>query len=248
MRHQTLPTLAVVGLALMSCRVAKSLPDADADADAELSVAIAAREKGDLRTALEHAQKAVVLAPKMTKAHFTAGEIADDMCIPNAQPGPDDRICGIAIQEYTKALELDSSHGEALKNLAYLLYQFYKWDESKSYYRRALALHPDDPELLGAVAGMDYRRIVPDVMETKGRLGLGPKKPLIQFPACTEVRGRNQARFEEAIALLMRALQIRKNNAELRGYLSVLYFLRAETQCGTDPLIKPTRKARGRGV
>jgi len=43
------------------------------------------------------------------------------MCMPNAEPGPDVRICGLVIPEYKKTLELDPSHQEALKGLAYFL-------------------------------------------------------------------------------------------------------------------------------
>ncbi|MBZ5673996.1 MAG: tetratricopeptide repeat protein [Acidobacteriia bacterium] len=229
MRNRTLRLLGALSFALASCRSAKVHVS---DAEAELTVASAAREKGDFRAALEHAQKAVVLAPRMIQAHFTVGEIADVMCLPNAQPGPDDRTCGLAIEEYKTTLQLNPSHGEALKDFAFLLFQFGKSDESESYYRKALALHPDDPGLLGAVAGMDFRRIAPDVVETKVRLGLGAKKALIQSPACADVRDRNQARFEESIALLLRALEISKNNPEFQTYLGALYSLRAEIQCG----------------
>lgn len=203
---------------------------------------MAARDKGDYRAALQHAQKAVVLAPKMIKAHFALGRTADEMCFSRAEPGANDQICGLAIQEYKKTLELDASHGEAMKNLAYVLYQFYRWDEAESYYRMALALHPDDPELLGAVAAMGYRRIVPDVMNTRARLKLGRKRRLIYSSACRELRDKNQARIDEGIALLMRALAIRNNNSELKEYLSVLFFLRAEIQCGNRPAYQADMK------
>jgi tetratricopeptide (TPR) repeat protein len=229
MRNRTLRLLGVLSFALTSCRLAKVQVS---DAEAELTIAKAAHEKGDFRTALAHGQNAVALAPGMANAHFAVATFADDLCLPKAEPGPDDQTCGMAIQEYKKVLELDSSHAEALKSLAFLSYQFGKMDESEGYYRKDLALHPDDPELLAAVAGMNYRRIAPDVMETKARLGLGPKEALIQSSACVEVRERNQARFEEDIALLLRALEISRNNFEFQAYLGALYLLRAEIQCG----------------
>src|SRR5579872_476805 len=229
MKNRSLRLLAALNFALTSCRSTRvQVPNAEA----EIAIAEAAHEKCDFRDALVHAQNAVALAPKMTKAHLAVATFADDLCLPNAQPGPDDRICGLAVDEYRHTLELDPSYGEALRNLAYLLYQFNRLDESESYYRKALALHPDDPELMGGVAALDYVRIAPDVIGTKARLGLGRKKTLIQSAACAEVRDRNRARFDEAMALLTRAEQIRSNNSELKAYLGALYRVRAEIQCG----------------
>lgn len=225
MRNRTLRFLGALSFSLASCRSAKVQVS---NAERELTLATTAREKGDFPAALEHAQTAVVLAPGMTQAHFTVAEIADSMCLPNAQPGPDDRICGLADHEYRQTLERDGSHRQALKNLAYLLYEFNRLDESESYYRKALALQPDDPELMGGVAALDYFRIAPDIITVKAQ----QKIPLIQSPACIEVRERNQARLEEGIALLTRAVQITSNHSELKSYLGVLYSLGAEVQCG----------------
>ncbi len=207
-------------------------------ADAELAVSRAAREKGDYNAALLHAQMAVSLSPQMTEAHFTLGSIADDMCIPNAQPGPDERLCGLAIQEYKKVLELDASHADALKNLAYLLYQFYRLEESENYYRQGLALYPDDPEDLCGVAVFDYYHSASDVSKTKAELNLSLKTPLIGSPLCSEVRQSNQARVGEGIALLSRALQFRSDDLDLMGHLSALYYVRAEIQYGNREAYK----------
>jgi tetratricopeptide (TPR) repeat protein len=69
----------------------------------------------------------------------------------------------MAIQEYNRVIQLQASHSDALKNLAYLMYQFNRLDESGGLYRRALALHADDPELLSAVAATNIHRVWPDL-------------------------------------------------------------------------------------
>jgi tetratricopeptide (TPR) repeat protein len=53
--------------------------------------------------------------------------------------------CNLAIQEYEKVLNLDASHRETLRNLAYLLYQIYRLQEPGGYYRKGLSSYPDDP-------------------------------------------------------------------------------------------------------
>jgi len=230
MRRRVLPALWVFSLVLTSCRTT-SVANPDTTAGAQLAAAIALYEKGDLSSAREHVEKAIALAPKMVEAHLLLGRIADDMCLPNAQPGPNEPLCRLAEQEYKTVLELDASHVDALKNLAYRLYDFARVDESEAFYRRGLALYPEDPDLLCGVAAISFHRVWPDIMKVKARLNLEADAPMIQFPSCPEVREKHRNRVDEGIALLIRAMQ-RINDPNLIGYLSVFYRMRAEIQCG----------------
>jgi tetratricopeptide (TPR) repeat protein len=201
-------------------------------AESEFAAGISEREKGKYPAALEHLQRAVALDQHMVKAHFVLATTADEMCLPNAQPCPDMHKCGLAIQEYNRVIELDASNADASKNLAYLIYQFNRLDESESLYRRALALHADDPELLCAVAATTIHRVWPDLAAARAGMNLPAERPLIDSPLCKELRNRNEARIEEGLTLLMRALPIRKNNLDVMAYLSAIHMERAEIQCG----------------
>jgi len=191
---------------------------------------MAAQEKGDYRSALQHAQKAVDLAPSMTKAHFALALTAWALSGPESNPSRE--MGSIVIREYKKVLELDPSHAEASMNLAYFSYSFGKRDEAERYYRKALALRPNDPEAACGVAALGVQRGWTDVAQSKNKLNLPLKKPLIDFPSCREVRERNLAGFEESLALLTRALEVSPENLDLMGFLSFLYTGRAEIQCG----------------
>jgi tetratricopeptide (TPR) repeat protein len=202
------------------------------EATAELALSSAEQQKGDYPAALKHAQKAIALKPDMVSAHFAAAVIADGMCIPNAQPGPNMRECNLAIQEYKRVLEIDASHQEASKDLAYLLWQFGR-EESEAFYRKALALNPNDPEALAAVAAIDANRSWKEIALRKAALPV--EKSLIGFSWCSEIREKNVARVNEGISLLTKALGIKNDNIEFMGWLSQLYKTRAEIQCGNPP-------------
>ncbi len=223
----------IVGLALISFLAAPAAGPQAPTADDELAAGISAREKGDNEAALRHLRHAVVLGPQMATTHFALGVTADDLCFSTAGPRPSAPLCELAIREYKNVLELDSSHEQALKNLAYLLYQFDRLDESESYYRKNLALHPDDPELLCAVASIDSQRIWRDVAAARAGLQ-SSESSLVESPSCREVRNRNQARVEEGLTLLTRAVRIREKNLDLLGFLSGFYFALAEIQCGNQ--------------
>lgn len=194
--------------------------------EAEYAAGISVREKGDYRAALQHLRRAVDLDPTMTNARFALATVAEDLCTPNGG-----ELCELTIREYKAVLELDASREGVLRKLAYQLYSANRLDESESYYRSDLARHPDDPELLCAVAAVGFQRVWRDVARTKGELGLRPGEPLIQSPSCDAARERNWDRIEEGIALLTRALRVRNRNSGLMGYLSVFYVARAEIQC-----------------
>ena len=150
----------------------------------ELALSSAAREKGDYRTALKHAQQALTWNPEIASTQFAVGTLAKGMCIPNAQPGPNMRECNLAIEEYERVLQIDGSHKEAAKDLAFLLWQFNR-QESEGYYRKALALDPNDPEALAALGALDATR-----------------------SWCSEVRENNLARVNQGTSLLIKASRI----------------------------------------
>ena len=82
------------------------------EAAKELALSSAARENGDYPIALKYAQKAVASNPGLAGAHFAVARIADDMCYPSANPGPDMRLCNLAMEEYRRVLQIDGSHQE----------------------------------------------------------------------------------------------------------------------------------------
>ena len=224
-------------VALMSCLITQVARPQGEDANSEFEAGISAKDKGDVNTALRHLQRAVALDPEMIKAHFAIGSIAELWCYGSHG----EELCKLALGEYEKVLELDASRDDLFKNIAYAYYYFDHLDQAESYYRKALGLDPDDPEALGGVAAMDQRRVTRNVVTAKIEQRVPSENPLIDSPFCQEVRQMNLARIEEAIGLLTRALQIRNNDLDLMGYLSLLLRNRADIQCGNPKAYKADR-------
>jgi tetratricopeptide (TPR) repeat protein len=216
-------------VALAACTSSVKKPQIS-EAATELALSTAARQKGDYRTALKYAQKAVASNPEMAGAHFAVGRIADDMCFPDAQPGPNMRECNVAIEEYKRVLQIEGSDKEASKDLAFLLWRFGR-EESEVYYRKALALDPNDPDALAAIAAINASRSWKEVVLGKVHAGVSTETPLISFSGCSEIRQNNLTRVNEGISFLTKALQIKSDNVEFMAWLSELYMTRAEIQC-----------------
>jgi tetratricopeptide (TPR) repeat protein len=223
----------------MSCLITPAARSQVEAADAEFEAGISAKDKGDVNGAIQHLQRAVALDPKMIKAHFAIGAIAELWCYGSEG----EALCKLALKEYTKVLELDGSRNDVLKNIAYGSYVVDQIDQAESYYRKALTLDPNDPEALGGVAAIDQRRAYRDEVGAKIEHKVPLEKPLIDSPSCEEVRQRNLARIEEGIALLTRALRIHTDESSLMSFLSALYRHRAEIQCGNPRAYKADKSA-----
>lgn len=230
---------SVLVLALAAC-APQTKKHKTSEATAELALSSAARQKGDQAAALKHAQRAIALNPEMVNAHFAAAEIASDMCVPNALPRPNVRECNLALEEYTRVVQLDPSHEEALKHLAYLLWQLGR-DGSEAYYRKALSLNANDPEVLAGIAAIDWRQSRDEVRQPGAEAGIPAGRPSIGSPWCAELRRNHIDRVNEGISLLTKALQVQGGNAGLMAWLSQFYDTRAEMHAPTPRHIVRTR-------
>ena len=78
--------------------------------------------------------------------HFYLASAYEMMC-----PGSDcdSRWSELAVEQYTRVLELDPSHKEALKSMASVLYRLQsieRIDQAEGLYRRAAKLDANDPK------------------------------------------------------------------------------------------------------
>jgi tetratricopeptide (TPR) repeat protein len=180
--------------------------------------------------AIQHLDQVIFLEPSATAGHFYLALAYDRMC--DSSPNPcDPHWSELAIQEYSRVLELDPSHKDALKSIASLLYRLARLDDAERLYRKAAKLDANDPEALYAIAVFDWVRTYRVLVEARARLNLPQKQPLIDLPACHEIRAKNLAEVEEGLTLLTTTLQL-VSYVEPQVYMAVLYRERAELQCG----------------
>ena len=229
--------LGLLNFVLLICIANSVAISQTLSADEEFALGMSANSKGEADAALIHLQRAIVLDPGMTRAHFALGATFDLWCGTNS-----DR-CALAIQEYKKTLELDAFHKDALKGLAYALYSVNLLDESEDYYRKVLALDSNDPAALCGVVAITSQRSWRDVAVTKSKYQMSKGERFQDTNSCHEMRGRNLARVEEGIGLITKAFQVRNNSADLTGYLSYLYTIRSEIQCGNAQEYKKDKVA-----
>ena len=213
---------------IVSCTLASAGYSQSSTADAEFAAGTAAEAKGDAGGALPHLKRAATLDPKMTKAYFAIGSIAEGWC------GVDDGdpLCQVAIDAYQELIALEPSREDAWKRLAYASYGIYRIDQAEIDYRRAFSLDPNDPEVLGGLAALDMQAANRNVAQARVEHKVVKGRELIGSPFCGQVREGNLARVNEGIALASKAREVKNKNVALMSFLGALYATRAQLQCG----------------
>jgi Flp pilus assembly protein TadD len=220
-------------LFLLSFRFFAQVPDAQSD----LLVGIRAYENAAYKEAVEHLERAILLAPTSTMAHmYLAGAYSERYCetceFDSEQTSKiNDHWRVLAIAEYKKVLELDASNTQALNSLAHRYYRQADLDEAERYYRKTIEIDPSNSEALYTLAVIDWERSYRLRMQKRVELKLTQKQRLIGLSACTEIRAENLARVDEAIALMKRALQA-LDVGEAMVYMALFYRERADVECG----------------
>ncbi|MFQ5622455.1 MAG: tetratricopeptide repeat protein [Paracoccaceae bacterium] len=137
--HRILPVLAL-GLFLAACDTAEER------AQAHYERAKTLLAEGEVQKAIVEFRNVFKLNGKLVAARMDFA----DLMLEQGQPGK-------AIAHYNLIVELEPRNLDARRKLSALMLQFQKWDSAERHLKAALKEAPDDPELLGMRASLDYR-------------------------------------------------------------------------------------------
>ncbi|MFH0881497.1 MAG: tetratricopeptide repeat protein [bacterium] len=125
-----------------------------------------------------------------------------------------------AISVLVHAIELDSTNITNLVNLGYILHENQDWDKAESVYGRALALAPEDPQVLNNFAYMlaVSERHLPDALTYIQRaLELQPENA-----SYIDTKGWilfKMGKAQEALEVLQKAVDLDDSNPEILDHL-----------------------------
>src|SRR5499427_6850615 len=106
-----------------------------------------------------------------------------------------------------------------------------KFDDAKTYYRKALEADPNDPEPYYSVAVIDWTQTYQPRMEERAKLGLKPEEPLKDKKVCASLKDKNMPNVQDGIDNLNKALQLRPDYDDAMAYMNLMYRERADIQC-----------------
>jgi len=128
-------------------------------------------------------------------------------------------------------LEHDAKNVNSIKGIAYLYLQMKRFDDAKTYYRKAIEADPNDPEPYYSIAVIDWTQSYQPRMEERAKLGLKPEERLKDKKVCEGLRDAHQDVVKDGISMLDQALKLRPDYDDAMAYMNLMYREKADLEC-----------------
>lgn len=215
--------LAIAGVAQDEAKV--SARDA-------VSEGVQAFRQAHYEDAIERFEQAVALDPGLVVARMYLATTYLQVFQPGVDTPENVILATKALYQYSEILRSNPSDVASLKGVAYLQLQLNNFEEARQTYAKAIALDPADPELLYAAAVANWSMADREIAAEKAKLDAESEYSMILSDGCSDVRAKSLAVVDSGIAMLNKAISLRKDYADAMAYMDALYRLRADLECG----------------
>src|SRR5450755_430320 len=201
----------------------------------QLNKGVQSYKNAKYEEAINHFQKAVSLDPSLVNARLYLATALAQQVVQGVTTPENVQSAEQAIDQYKQVLERDPKNINSVKGIAYLYLQIQKFDDAKTYYRKAIEVDPNDPEPYYSVAVIDWTQSYQPRMEERAKAGLKPDEWIMKDKGnkkiCEMLREKNTGVIEDGIAMLQKALQLRPDYDDAMAYLNLMYRERGDLQC-----------------
>jgi tetratricopeptide (TPR) repeat protein len=206
-------------------------------ARSDLNKGVQAYKSAKYDQAISFFKDAVDLDPSLVNARLYLATAYAQQFVPGVDSPDNNKSAEAAIDQYQQVLKLQPAREQqinSLKGIAYLYLQMKKFDQAKEYYRKAIDLDPNDPELDYSIAVIDWTQVYQPRMQLWAEQGLKPTDELKSAKACQQLKQSNEDKVNEGLQLLEKAVKMRPEYPDAMAYLNLLYREKAHIDCG-DP-------------
>jgi tetratricopeptide (TPR) repeat protein len=231
--------LVAIGFGALGCAKLKARD--------ELNKGVAAYRDGKYDQAIEDFKDAKENDPTLTNARLYLATAYATQYIPGAPSDENVRMGQAAVQEFQDVLTADANNisaidgiGSILFNMAGTPYTRARFEESKTYHKRHIALRPEDPEPYYWIGVIDWTLTYRSNLEMRGnwRLAHAGKPLKDEDPMPPDVRGayiqENGQLIDEGIDDLKKALELRPDYDDAMAYLNLLLRRKADEAATPD--------------
>jgi tetratricopeptide (TPR) repeat protein len=234
-RIETGPMISrfVLMASLLLCLAVPGVAQDEAKVSARnaLNEGVQAFRQGHFEDAIERFEQAVTLDPEFVQARMYLAATYLQVFEPGVDT-PDNVIWATkALDQYSEILRSNPSDVESLKAVAYLKLQLNNFDAARQAYAKAIALDPNDPELLYAAGVANWSMASREITAEKAKVDAESDYSLILSEACPDVRAKSLGTVDGGIAMLNKAISLRKDYVDAMMYMELLYRLRADLEC-----------------
>src|SRR6185312_7641101 len=154
----------------------------------QLNKGVASYKNARYEQAIEHFKNAVALDPALLNAKLYLAAAYVAQYIPGVDSPDNLANANGAIDQYKAVLAQDPKNVNSIKGIAGLSLQMKKFDDARSYYKKAIDLDQNDPEAYYSIGVIDWTMAFQPRMEERAKLGLRPDEPLKDKKVCAKLR------------------------------------------------------------
>jgi tetratricopeptide (TPR) repeat protein len=206
-----------------------------------LNKGVAAFKNAQFDAAVEDFKQAKELDPELVNARLYLATAYASQYIPGAPSDENMRHGQEAITEYKDVLDKDPNNLSAIDGLASILYQMAgqpydekKFDESKSYHQKHIALRPNDPQPYYSIGVIDWAIAYRGNTEMRADYNKAHINKQVKDtdPLPPDVRTEYVNKFgtmvDDGITSLKKAIELKPDYDDAMTYLNLLYRRKAD--------------------
>jgi len=144
----------------------------------QLNKGVSAYKSALYDQAIDHFRNAVYLDDDLKVAKLYLATAYAQQYVPGVETPENRRMAQQAIDEYRAVLDKDPSSVNSLKGIAYLYMNMKDWDKSREYYKNAIKIDPNDPELYYSLGVISWTQAYKDAAELKAKSNMKVDDPL----------------------------------------------------------------------
>jgi len=212
-----------------------------------LNKGVVAYTNGHYDEATEDFKKAKDLDPTLTNARLYLATTYATQYIPGAPSDENIRMGEEAVKEFQDVLSADPGNISAIDGIGSILYNMAgtpftkaRFEESKTYHMKHIALRPEDPDPYYWIGVIDWTLTYRSHLEMRGKYRLAhPGKALKDDePMPPDVRADytkdNSQLIDEGIENLRKAIELRPDYDDAMAYLNLLLRRKADEAATPD--------------
>jgi tetratricopeptide (TPR) repeat protein len=206
-----------------------------------LNKGVASFKNAQFDAAVEDFKQAKELDPDLVNARLYLATAYASQYIPGAPSDENMRHGQEAITEYKDVLDKDANNISAIDGLASILYQMAgqpydekKFEESKAYHQKHIALRPNDPQPYYSIGVIDWALAYRGNTEMRADYNKDHINKQVKDtdPLPPDVRkaytDKYQALVDDGIASLKKAIELKPDYDDAMTYLNLLYRRKAD--------------------
>jgi tetratricopeptide (TPR) repeat protein len=203
----------------------------------QLNKGVKAYRNANYEEAIEKFKNAVEFDPDLKVAKLYLATAYAQQYVPGVGDPANVRMAQQAIDEYQKVLESDPKSVNSLKGIAFLYMQMKDFAKSRDYYKKAIEVDPDDPEIYYSVGVIDWTQAYKDAADLKSANGMKVDDELKGKGSqkwCDQLKAKDEGAVDEGMKMLQTAIEKRQDYDDAMAYMNLLYRRKANDMTCDD--------------